>query len=1124
MLKRLPWLVLSLALAAGSGVFCGEPTPKEVVIFDFEKDGNNRFEGAEKLTFVPDHATQGATAGKIKLDQPLGIFFGFYGGTNMKGRWGEFDSFVVDVFVEGGAVKVGGYARDKDSPSWDTRYNYEFTLQPGKRNLSFPLAGLNRQNGNGTLKMPELDCFSMLYASADEKNPATIYLDNGRLVKGAGSVEIKTLFSFEGNDAGKIELEDYPDEFKGKSSMSPVEEHATDGKKALKLESHAPAGNVQFFNFEPDWSRYDTLAIDIFNPSDKPVGVGGWIRSGDLKASWDKRHNYDRVLRPGFNSLKLPAGGLCTPDGRPIDATKIVSFNLAIDNQTVFIDNVRLIKGVEEIPVEGLKKFAFGPANSAIMPGFTRVSKTTAYDAGKGFGWLPRGEFGRDFDIYEVLGRHRPADNLCRGGCMPAKASFVVDLPNGDYQVWMMQSPPGIGWSNSFKHRRVTAQGKVVFDQEYTPESFKTWEFQFQDSEDLPGDDLWERYISVFFKPVTFDAAVADGKLTLDFDSFGQYNWATMLSGLVIWPKAQSAEAAKWLANLEAQRKEQYLSMHVENVPAASAPYVASADEKARGYVRFIHSPDREIQVNSVPTPEEVKSGAIALSVCPGQYESACVGLYPLKDSGKVKVSVSDLSGPGGKSIPAAQIKTMVVRYKALNQTAVYTILPKYLDEVPADGVDLKHGITRSFWAIVHVPTDAAPGAYKGQLTLAFSGGATEKVDLSVNVWPIKLVEPDFPMGMFMMGTQNFYPEVGGSADDHWNQWKDILTDAREHGLTSVDPLVNIPLQKIVNGKAEVDFSAMDRFMELARAAGFHQEINGYSIGTGFNMRMHPGFDFNGEAKRWGVNSYGEIAKAYFDAVREHAKEKNWLPICFCTDDEFIVHPGSKFEDLIALHTALQDNAPGFHFTTFDSVFYKDRPKEAESYDKLLAAIDTWGAGIHTPREAEVTKKANRRLWLYNTGMNRFTFGTYMFFARHKYDVKGFFQWIYSGGGTYGHFYLASFVEAHYGVVYPSTRGLRPTPLWERIRAGCDDHRYLETAWKLIEKAGASGKGAAEAKALKEAIEKTFAKLSFGNEKSDAKAAADGEGKADNPLTPAGMNELRRTVAEGIVALQKAME
>jgi hypothetical protein len=1111
------FLTLPLRLACA-----GEATPNEVVIFDFEKDGNNRFENAEKLQFVPEHATEGKTSGKLTLDKPFGTFFGFYGGTNMKGRWGEFDSFIIDVFVEGGAVKVGGYVRDPEGKSWDTRYNYEFTLQPGKRNLTFALAGMNRENGKGTLKLADLDGFSMVFSSADEKAPATIYLDNARLVKGQGSVEIKTLFSFEGNDAGRIELEDWPEEFKGKSTMNAVEEHATEGKKALKLESHAPAGNIQFFGFEPDWSRYDTLAIDIFNPSDSNVRIGGWIRSGDLKASWDNRHNYDRILRPGFNALKLPAGGLCTPGGKPIDATKIVSFNMAVDNQTIFIDNVRLIKGVEEIPVEGLKKFAFGKADSALMPGFTRITKTTAYDPAKGFGWLPGGDFARDFDIHEVLGRHRPADNLCGGGSMPRKATFAVDLPNGDYQVWMMQCPPGIGWGASFKHRRVTAQGKVVFDQEYNAESFKTWEFQFQDAEDLPGDDLWERYMTVFFKPVIFDATVADGKLNLDFDSFGQPNWATMLSGIVLWPKSSAASATKWLANLDAQRKEQYLAMHVENIPKAPAPYTASADEKAHGYVRFVHSPDRDVQVNSVPTPDEAKTGAIALSACPGQYESACVGIYPLKACGKLKVSVSDLAGPDGKSIPASQIKVQVLRYKAMNQTAIYTILPKYMDTVPADGIDIKPGVTRSFWFIPHVPADAAPGTYKGQIALTFSNGATDKVDLSLNVWPIKLLEPDFPMGMFMTTPMNIYPEVGGG--DRWDEWKELLIDAREHGMTSIDPIISLPLRKITAGKAEIDFSDLDRFMEIAKSVGYHQELNGYALGTGFNMRIHPGFDFNGEAKRWGVASYGDIAKAYFDAVREHAKEKNWLPICFCTDDEYIVHPGSKPEELATLHKALQDNAPGFHFVTYDSVFYKDRPKEAEAYDKLLAEVDTWGAGIHTTREAEVTKKAGRRLWLYNTGMNRFTFGTYMFYARQKYDVKGFFQWIYPGSGTYGHFYLASFVEAHYGVVYPSARGYRTTPIWERIRAGCDDHRYLQTAWKLIEKAEASGKGTAEAKSLKEAIENAFSKISFGNAKADAKAAAEGEGKADNPFTPAGMDALRKAMAEGILALQKALE
>jgi hypothetical protein len=153
--------------------------------------------------------------------------------------------------------------------------------------------------------------------------------------------------------------------------------------------------------------------------------------------------------------------------------------------------------------------------------------------------------------------------------------------------------------------------------------------------------------------------------------------------------------------------------------------------------------------------------------------------------------------------------------------------------------------------------------------------------------------------------------------------------------------------------------------------------------------------------------------------------------------------------------------------------------------------------------------------------MNRFTFGAYMFFARKKFNVQGFFQWVYNGGGTYGNYYFASFNEAHYGVVYPSTRGLRTTPIWERIRAGCNDHRCFETAWRLIEESRKSGKGAAEAKELEALFEKTFARLKFG--KADADAIT-GEGKAENPMDPAGLAALRRSVAAGILKLQAALK
>ena len=1101
--------LLALACAA---VCAQEPAP-DLMLFNFESKEMG-LEQMDRVTLVPENATEGKTAGKVSLAQPWSPNFGFWGGANHGPKWAEHDQFIMDVVVEGGPVKVFGFIRDNTGPGWWERHNYELKLTPGKKRIAFSLGALTRQNGNGNLDLKNLEFFAMQFASEDPKQPATIYVDNGRLAKGAGSFEVKVLYSFEGGEAEKYLLEDWPEDFKGKSTMTAVEEHATHGKKALKLESRAPAGNIQFTGFEKNWSTYDSLAIDVYNPSDKPVMISGWVRGKDPNAGWWDRYNYERQIKPGFSSLRFATGSMTGPNGgKPIDTANVVKFNIAIDKATLYIDNVRLIRGSEEIPVAGMKKFDAGPANSGVMPGFTRLTREE-YTKERGWGWMPGATFGRDFDMNEMLGRHRPPDDLCRDFMQPTQATLAIDLPNGDYGVWIMLGPPGNGWGETFTRRTVSANGKQVIEDSFDLASFTAHEFKMQDAEDLPGDDLWEKYIRPLFQGHRFDVTVTDGQLKLDFK--GDV-WGVMLNGLVVWPKTSDKDAERWLANLDVARKEQYQANHVEKLPEAPAPYPATDADKQRGYVAFIHSPDRDVQVNGVPTPDEAKRSTLDIGASPGEPKDMCFGLLPLKDCGILKTSVTPLTGPAGTITPD-RISIQATRYKALNFTAVYTPLPKYLDKIPAEGIAIKPGVTRSFWYIVDVPADAKPGEYKGQLNLEFSGAPKQTYDVKVTVWPIKLVEPEFPMGMFMMNpawaSLRFDPEA------RWAAIKDMLQDARKHGLTSVDPGLNIALQRIENGKAIIDFTDADRYMKLAREAGFTQELNGYGVSPGINIRV--GCDHNAEAKRWGMNSYAELVKAYFDAVREHAKANNWLPLAFCTDDEYLIHPGGNPDVIREHHKVLQENAPGFRFVTFDSAFYNIKKEDEPRHEQMLTVVDTWGAGVHSEREAEITKKNNRRLWLYNTGMNRFTFGTYMYFARTRHNVSGFFQWVYPNVGTYHPFYHASHNESHYGVVYPSTRGVRSTPTWERISAGCYDHRYFEAARRLITQARKDNKGVAQADALEKTIEATISKLNFGTSKKvDARS---GEGKADNPYTPENMEAFRRNVAEGIVKLQEAMK
>ncbi|HYE05299.1 MAG TPA: glycoside hydrolase domain-containing protein [Planctomycetota bacterium] len=1109
---------VALALAA-----CASAAAADTVLLDFEGPGQ-AIENSDRIEIVAEHATQGKHAGKVRLDQAFNP--NLFIPPAWRQQFATQERLEIDVFVEGAPVTAFGFVKDAKSPGWWERHNFEQLLAPGSRKLSLPIAALPRQNGKGVLDASTIEFIALAFKPAEEGGAApTIWLDNGRLTSGASSAQALVLYSFDGKDAGTWLVEDWPEEFKGTSKAAAVGEHATDGAKALRLESAAPAGYVRFEGFAADWSTWDALAFDVFNPKSDSIEIGGWVRAGDAGSDWWNRYNWQRVIRPGMNTVRLSVGDMTGPNGgKPIDVSRIVGFNISADHATVDLDNVRLVKGVEEVAVAGLKRFDFGPATGAVMPGFAKMTRDSAFSGGADAGWQPGGQFGRDFDINEILGRHRPVDDLCRDFCMPIRATFSVALPDGTYGAWLMLAPPGAGWAPSFRHRTVAAEGAVVVDQRYDAKTFAAYEYRFQDLEDLPGDDLWSRYIDPLFTASVFEVEVKDGRLDLDFDAHGEW-WSAMVNGLAVWPASSTAAAQRWLDGLSARRKEAYEANHVERLPTPpAAAYQAKPDETKRGYARFIHSVDRDVAVNAAPTAEETARRDVAMRAAPGERQTRCVSLFPLRQIGPVKIEVSALAGPGGASIPASAIESRVVRYKASNFTAVYTPIPKFLDPVPTAGFDLRPGVLRSLWFTATVPKDAKPGAYRGTVRIVSPDGADE-VPLAIEVLPIALDEVAIPMGMFNMG-----PLVNAAAFDpdgeaYWSAIKRMCEDARAHGMTSLDPVVGMPLQRIENGKAVVDFSRMDRFMEIAKAAGFTQELNGYAIGTGLPAR--PGHDdshLEACARQHGVADFATVVRAYFDAVREHAKAKAWLPIAFCLDDEYIVHPGSHPERLAAFCTLYQDNAPGFRFVCYDSSYLNQKQgAEREALTRMLGAIDTWCAGLHSPDDAAAVKAGGRRLWLYNTGMDRFTFGTYQFFARTKYDVSGFFQWTYNGTGTFVNHYFASHNEGHYGVVYETSRGLLASPTWERISEGCVDHRYLQTAWRLVGEAKKAGKAGAEAKALEQTIEGTFAKLRFGTERADQALAIAGEGRAENPYTPEGMDALRAKVADGIVALQKAL-
>jgi hypothetical protein len=129
---------------------------------------------------------------------------------------------------------------------------------------------------------------------------------------------------------------------------------------------------------------------------------------------------------------------------------------------------------------------------------------------------------------------------------------------------------------------------------------------------------------------------------------------------------------------------------------------------------------------------------------------------------------------------------------------------------------------------------------------------------------------------------------------------------------------------------------------------------------------------------------------------------------------------------------------------TSDSSFGKNYLPLLDSLDIVSAHPDRGSHGI-----LDATQGGKPVLWLYNAGMNRFTYGFYPW----AIGAKGRWEWHYEWWTqAYDPFARTSGSawSTGTGVVMPSPNGPLPTVTYEKVRAGVDDYRYLWMLERLI--------------------------------------------------------------------------
>jgi hypothetical protein len=398
---------------------------------------------------------------------------------------------------------------------------------------------------------------------------------------------------------------------------------------------------------------------------------------------------------------------------------------------------------------------------------------------------------------------------------------LAVDLPNGKYRVFVNLDNPSGFWGEYqvYRRRSILAQGKEIVTDVMDFDALKKKYFRFWNVDDLPTDNTFDKYQKRAYQEKTFDVEVTNGQLNLEFKGD---NWACSVSGVIIYPATKAAEGERFLEWVEAKRRF-YFDNYFKRIlhqPTGESPQPTAEDQR-RGYVIFQRDFMKDLYYNDQPSRVEIAE-PFAAEAFPGQSETLTLGLFPLKDLGRVSVSISPLSGAGG-SIPASAVDIGYVSYRLSRVTmegSVYTISPRLI--LPTNSVLVPKDLTRQFWITLNTPPDAQPGVYQGALTIVAQTGGSASVPLEFTVRKGTLDPVDIPVGPWGYSIRTpWYDDDPAAAAFHEKLTLASLHKMREYGFTTFSGVPTIHYRGFKDGQPLLDFGQADSQMQLAKQLGF---------------------------------------------------------------------------------------------------------------------------------------------------------------------------------------------------------------------------------------------------------------------------------------------------------------
>jgi hypothetical protein len=883
-----------------------------------------------------------------------------------------------------------------------------------------------------------------------------------------------------------------------------------------------------------NWSEFDYVALDLYTEDEHPYTVVLELWDG-LTRNYSTRCTFENVqTHRGRQTLLYPINrakrngkeGLAWDELQPQDKirmdalTRVKIFVTPLqDRDTIFwIDQIRLLQADAAKPKmrvtlpNGAIAFDFG-SPGATVSGFQAVPANREYSPTARFGFVaPKGllQGGEGWPDLLTGTYVRPAP----GGTL----QFQAQIPNGTYHVWLAA---GKILHPDLKERRflLRLNEESLCQEEPSEAEFQGEEYLYRFLNTQYSEKphaLWRNYISRMYPAGVHKIEVKNNLLNLVAENH-------FVGGLILVPAAQTAEFEALTAALEQTRITAFEQTYHRAEPVKPRKQSGDGD-----YVLYVPDPGRTIGPHTDPSVAERGRKNLITAGVPGQRVVLRVVVTPFADLGRSSLNLADLKGESAKlgSISADKIRGHFQNYRSDGKSLGEMAL------IPTLSLEMEKGITQCFWLWLEIPAAARPGIYTSAFSFRTERGHATPIPLTLEVYPFHLADA-VPASFGMYYRIPDSPAFPAALQR--KLIKEQLAWMREIGFTGVQLNGPAVLGLDKNDTARLRFDS--QLWELAREVGMGRRPEQLSMAaslsvargvgrwlpemSGIKIDQNPGLELRQpDFQRYYLNAMQQ----YGDFIR-----KSGLPIAMEIVDEPRETPNPWNRNLADTITYgdLLHQVPGLR-TFVDPIADvgdgKDYTALVDHAD--IISVHAWKASSRLIRKTHDRRKT---LWLYNTGMDRFSWGFYNWRVRSAGRWEWHFCWPedQAVGGYPGREWYNPFTSQHGFASAAPCEAYRGGMLYQsrflEVAEGITDYTYLYTlsvALQARKTAGNNPKGVQAAETFLAGLQRTIPEFpqiqGLSHESDGALVGAGIEGAASRQVV-----EWRREIAELLRILEQ---